>query len=154
MQKEKKIADALPGQAHGLSSLVALKLSSRWLNEFAGNVTSQSGEDGLVAKALSLLPDPTLWCVEFGAWDGKHLSNTFDLVDSKGYNVALIEGDPVKYKELCISYPHKDRAVFANAFVGWSDIRSHEPLIFYPWTLMETTTIFGERRSRFSQSWC
>jgi hypothetical protein len=121
MQKEKKIADALPGQAHGLSSLVALKLSSRWLNEFAGNVTSQSGEDGLVAKALSLLPDPTLWCVEFGAWDGKHLSNTFDLVDSKGYNVALIEGDPVKYKELCISYPHKDRAVFANAFVGWSE---------------------------------
>ena len=71
-------------------TLAQLKRASRWLNEFAGNVTSQNGEDGLIAKALSLLPDLTLWCVEFGAWDGKHLSNTYDLVDSKGYHVVLI----------------------------------------------------------------
>lgn len=74
-----------------------------------------------MAKALSLLPDPSLWCVEFGAWDGKHLSNTFHLVDRKDYRVVLIEGDTAKYEELCHSYPHKDRAVFVNAFVGWSE---------------------------------
>jgi hypothetical protein len=121
VRQAKKIADPLTGHSSGPPSLAALKLSSRWLNEFAGNVTSQNGEDGIIAKALSLLPYLSLWCVEFGAWDGKHLSNTFNLVDSKGYNVVLIEGDPAKYKELCISYPCKDRAVFANAFVGWSE---------------------------------
>jgi hypothetical protein len=121
MQPSMKIADASPGQVSQLTSLAALKRASRWLSEFAGNVTSQSGEDGLIAKALSLLPDLSFWCVEFGAWDGKHLSNTYDLVGSKGYNVVLIEGDADKYKKLCDNYPHKDRAVFANVFVGWSE---------------------------------
>lgn len=102
-------------------SLASLKRASRWLNEFASNVTSQSGEDGIVAKALSLLPDLNLWCVEFGAWDGKHLSNTYNLVESKGYSVLLIEGDASKFEELRHNYPHKDRAVFVNAFVGWSE---------------------------------
>ena len=30
--------------------------------------------------------------VEFGAWDGKHLSNTFNLIE-KGANSVLIEGE-------------------------------------------------------------
>ena len=31
--------------------------------------------------------------VEFGAWDGRHLSNTCHLVESRGYSAVLIEGD-------------------------------------------------------------
>jgi hypothetical protein len=121
MQPAKIKVDTHPRQVQQFSSLAELKRASRWLSEYSKNVTSQGGEDGIVEKALSVLPERDHWCVEFGAWDGKHLSNTFDLVDSKGYNVVLIEGDPAKYKELCVSYPHKDRAIFANAFVGWSE---------------------------------
>jgi hypothetical protein len=120
-QQLAKIGDASPGQISQAGSLATLKRASRWLNEFARNVNSQGGEDGIVAKALSLLPDLSYWCVEFGAWDGKHLSNTFSLVESKGYSVVLIEGDTAKYRELSANYPHKDRAVFVNAFVGWSE---------------------------------
>jgi hypothetical protein len=119
MPEAKKIAEAIHGQAPVLPSLAALKLSSRWLTEFSRNVTSHGGEDGIVEKALSLLPELNHWCVEFGAWDGKYSSNSFHLVDELGYKVVLIESDREKYEMLCAHYPHKDRATFVNAFVGW-----------------------------------
>jgi hypothetical protein len=65
--------------------LKQLQEQSRWLSRHASNVTSQCGEDGIIAKALSLIPERTFWCVEFGAWDGKLYSNTYDL-GSKPYN--------------------------------------------------------------------
>ena len=80
---------------------------------------AQEGEDGILSQALSLLPDRNQWCIEFGAWDGKHLSNTYDLVDRQGYRAVLIEADPVKYRELCSTYPHKDRAILIDRYVGW-----------------------------------
>lgn len=47
-----------------------------WLLEHKKNVHSQSGEDGVIGAILDLLPERDRWCVEFGAWDGKLLSNT------------------------------------------------------------------------------
>lgn len=98
----------------------ALKRQGRWLSEFSWDFNSQTGEDGILAKALSVLPERDGWCVEFGAWDGKHLSNTFHLVEGEGYRVVLIEGDAEKYRRLCADYPFKDRGTFVNGFVGWS----------------------------------
>lgn len=106
---------------HGpISTLAELKQACRWLTKFAANVTSQKGEDGIVAKALSMLPNVDHWCVEFGAWDGKYASNTYSLVERQNYNAILIEGSGEKYRQLQSDYPYKDRAVFVNAFVGWS----------------------------------
>lgn len=96
-----------------------LKHSSRWLNQFESDVYSQTGEDGVIAKALSILPKTNKWCVEFGAWDGKHLSNTFNLVANSGYNVVLIEGDQAKYEKLKTDYPYP--GTFVGQFVGWRD---------------------------------
>lgn len=103
------------------SSFAELKRASRWLNEYAANVTSEKGEDGIIAKALTVLPSLNRWCVEFGAWDGKFASNTFDLVDRQNYNVVLIEGAKDRYSDLQAKYPHKDRATLINEFVGWSE---------------------------------
>jgi hypothetical protein len=103
-------------------SLKALKQSGRWLNASAANIYSQTGEDGVVAKALSILPATNKWCVEFGAWDGKHLSNTFNLVENCQYKVILIEGDENKYRKLCAGYPFQERGNFINQFVGWTEI--------------------------------
>lgn len=110
-------------------TLAAVKKQSRWLSEFAQNRNSQTGEDGIVAKALSLLPNPNRWCIEFGAWNGQFLSNTFDLVNRQGYSTLLIEGDAARYRELCAGYPHKARAIFLNAYVGWTPQNSLDVLI-------------------------
>ena len=37
---------------------------------------------------------------EFGAWDGKYLSNTYYLIKNKGYKAILIEGDENKVNDL------------------------------------------------------
>ncbi len=108
------------GSEPSLASLGELKRASRWLNEFAANVTSHSGEDGIVGKALSMLPNLNHWCVEFGAWDGRFASNTYDLVDRQNYHAVLIEGGAEQYQQLQASYPHKDRSILIRAYVGWS----------------------------------
>ena len=51
--------------------------SNTWLNECALRVTSQYGEDGIIAKALEVIAKTDKWCVEFGSWDGKNCSNTY-----------------------------------------------------------------------------
>ena len=40
------------------------------------------------------------WFVEFGAWDGVHLSNTRHLIENGGWNAVLIEASTQKFAEL------------------------------------------------------
>lgn len=71
------------------------------LLEHRRNVHSQNGEDGVlecILEKLGIPKDGT--CCEFGAWDGKHLSNTFRLVDECNYRALYIEGDQEKFKDL------------------------------------------------------
>jgi len=66
------------------------------------NVYSQNGEDGVIQEILNRIGWRNLsnWVVEFGAWDGRHLSNTFSLVESKNFNAVYIEGDSKKFSDL------------------------------------------------------
>lgn len=100
--------------------LKELQERSRWLSRYAANVTSQGGEDGIIAKALSLLPERTCWCVEFGAWDGKLYSNTYDLIKSWNYRGVFMEPDPVRFRDLQLTHGASGRHVLLNAFVGFS----------------------------------
>lgn len=75
-----------------------------WLLDFASNKYSQNGEDGLVAKVLSMLPERDRWCVEFGAWDGVHLSNVRKLLLEDGYSGVLIEGDKARCDQIAGNY--------------------------------------------------
>ncbi|MBX3181891.1 MAG: FkbM family methyltransferase [Polyangiaceae bacterium] len=78
------------------------------LSSFARNVHSQTGEDGVIEEALRRLAEHVpldRWCVEFGAWDGLHLSNTLNLIRNQQYSAVLIEADPKKYRELCANLP-------------------------------------------------
>lgn len=73
------------------------------LLDFRNDVFSQNGEDGVIAELLQRLgldSSRDRWCVEFGAWNGKHLSNTFHLVKSAAWNAIYIEGDRRKYPDL------------------------------------------------------
>ena len=77
---------------------------STWLLKHRRNVTSQSGEDGIIAKIFEVLRDHAKVCVELGAWDGKHHSNTYDLIRSQGWSGYLIEANAEKFKALEENY--------------------------------------------------
>lgn len=67
--------------------------------QYSKNVYSQNGEDGIldeICQRLNLVPQ---WVCEFGAWDGKFLSNTFQFIE-RGAKAVLIEGDCGKFKDL------------------------------------------------------
>jgi len=69
------------------------------MNQHKKNIYSQNGEDGILLHLLPKIERSRL-VVEFGAWDGKHMSNTFNLVKNWGWNAIYIEGDEVKFKDL------------------------------------------------------
>ena len=69
---------------------------------FLENIYSQNGEDGVIKELLARIQKVhalAQYVVEFGAWDGMHLSNTFALV-RQGFNAVYIEGDKEKYSDL------------------------------------------------------
>lgn len=69
------------------------------LLKYSSNRHSQNGEDGILEEIFKRLAIKTGWFVEFGAWDGKHLSNTYALLE-EGWKGVDIEGEPERYKEL------------------------------------------------------
>ncbi len=92
-----------------------------WLNDFAKSVTSQDGEDGIVEKILSVIQNTNKWCVEFGSWDGKKLSNTYNLIDNHGYSAILIEGDKKRFQDLLKTFGPEKNVIPINAFVGFEE---------------------------------
>lgn len=69
------------------------------LTEYKENVYSQNGEDGVLREVFKRLNITKGQACEFGAWDGRHLSNTWHLLE-QGWEGCLIEGDLEKIKSL------------------------------------------------------
>jgi len=83
------------------------------LNKYARNITSQNGEDGIIQYILENLPkDFNKVCVEFGAWDGKHLSNTYTLWHDQGWKGILIEVDQTRTDDLNRNYKDYDIQIY------------------------------------------
>jgi hypothetical protein len=93
--------------------------TSNVLSDFARDVHSQGGEDGILERIFELLGVTHGWCVEFGAWDGIHLSNTRHLIESAGWNGVLIEADPSKCRELEANVSPFPGVTARCAFVGF-----------------------------------
>jgi hypothetical protein len=98
---------------------VEMTKASRWLNDFERSVTSQHGEDGIIEKVLEVTGDNNRWCVEFGSWDGIHLSNTYNLIKNKDYSAVLIEGDRNRFQDLLKTFAGDRKVAAINAFVGF-----------------------------------
>ena len=88
---------------------IRTKPESLWWLTSAANEYSQFGEDGIIAAAFAIIGQRTKWCVEAGAWDGKHLSNTHALMES-GWSGALIEGNIEKFHQLRATYGNNPKA--------------------------------------------
>ncbi|MFB0524758.1 MAG: FkbM family methyltransferase, partial [Phycisphaerae bacterium] len=92
---------------------------NNWLNQYARTVTSQSGEDGIIEKILEVINDNDKWCVEFGSWNGKNLSNTYSLIVDKDYSAVLIEADAERIKDLLRTFGNNPKVTPINALVGF-----------------------------------
>lgn len=83
------------------------------------DVTSQHGEDGIIAAIFRLLGITTGQCVEFGAWDGKMHSNTHRLISECGWGGVLIEANPERFKELLATYAGRSDVAKLRRIVGF-----------------------------------
>jgi len=89
-----------------------------WLLKFRSTVTSQIGQDGILEKIFEVIGERHRLCVEFGAWDGKFLSNTWNLIANKNWSGVLIEGSAAKFAALSATHPYP-RVKAVNRLVGW-----------------------------------
>ena len=90
------------------------------LKKYANNKFSQFGEDGIIERIFEILPpQKESWCVEFGAWDGKFLSNTYELIANKNWKGVLIEGNYKKFPDLIKTYDHNKNAFLLNRLVSF-----------------------------------
>lgn len=93
--------------------------TNSFYNNYAENIHSQNGEDGIIEELFKRLNIKDGWVCEFGAWDGIHLSNTFNLVQ-KGFNAVFIEGDINKYNDLLNTVSKYKNIIPLNAFVDYN----------------------------------
>lgn len=97
---------------------------------YSRNVESQYGEDGIIAHIFSLLPpSERRYCVEFGAWDGKYLSNCFNLVRNHGWFGLFIEANSTKFQQLLLNHGHSDRVTCLNRYVTFDGPNQLDRLI-------------------------
>lgn len=68
------------------------------------NLYSQHGEDGILRELLEALGITQGYFVEFGAWDGKHWSNTYACYE-RGWSGCYIEGLQERFDRLRSNIP-------------------------------------------------
>ena len=93
------------------------KVSPASLLYYYGNKHSQCGQDGILAEIFRRINIQNGVFIEFGAWDGIHLSNCRYLYE-KGWNGLFIEADKEKFKSLQATYSSDAGISLANAMVG------------------------------------
>jgi len=96
------------------------KYTNKFYHRYCKNKYSQNGEDGILEELLKRLDIKNGWVCEFGAWDGKHLSNTFFLIES-GFKGVFIEGDSQKFKDLEKTVSEFSRIIPINSYVDYNN---------------------------------
>lgn len=94
------------------------------LLENRDNIYSDNGEDGVLKCIMEKLGIECGTCCEFGAWDGKYCSNTFNLVKEKNWKALYIEGDEEKYKDLLVTQKEYPTITPVCAFVSGTNLDS------------------------------
>ena len=67
---------------------------------YASNYLSQNGEDGIIKQILEELDISNGNVMEFGAWDGVYLCNTYLLYKTGKFNAILVESNRSRFNKL------------------------------------------------------
>lgn len=109
--------------------------------QFARDRTSQGGEDGIIEKIFQLLHGDMeaydsvdggyKYCVDIGAWDGVHISNTYTLFKEERWRGLLFEADPDRWKSLHELYADRPKEIKTFCkLVGFSGVDSLRYLLW------------------------
>ncbi len=101
----------------------------QWLLRHARDITSLSGEDGIIEKIFQIIPPANRWCVEFGAWDGKTFSNSYHLVKECEWSGVFVEANGEKFQELVKTYEGNPRAHCVRRFVTFEGENSLDSVL-------------------------
>jgi hypothetical protein len=99
------------------------------LDQFKNNITSQNGEDGIIEEIFNRISSGNKICVEFGAWDGKHLSNVWNLWHNSGWAAVLIEADEKKFITLKENVQSFSNVSIVNRFVQAEGVDSIDNIL-------------------------
>lgn len=97
------------------------------LDDFASNVTSQFGQDGMIGHIFDAIGEQSRVCVEFGASDGIDCSNTI-VLRRAGWQSVLIEADEERFQRLRANTA-SDRSVVVPAAVAPEGIYSIDSIL-------------------------
>ena len=100
-----------------------------WLLACKRNVKSQYGEDGIIAKIFEIIGEGSRFCVELGALNGYHDSNTWHLIKERGWGAVLLEADPTYFERLQEEYRGMGMVVCLNEFVTFEGPHSLDALL-------------------------
>lgn len=87
------------------------------LTTYKKNITSEAGEDGILEKIFEIIGSGNKTCVEFGAGDGKLLSNSYNLVNHHGWGAVYIESDKNNFSKLKKRYELNKKVICLKKFV-------------------------------------
>lgn len=88
-----------------------------WLYDHRKNVTSQTGEDGVLAAIFERIGAGSQWCVDIGAGDGLFISNTWRPINEEKWSAVLIEADAQNFSVLKQRYQDRADIHCLNEFV-------------------------------------
>lgn len=94
-----------------------LNSKSRFLQKFRNDITTQRGEDGIIDAIFNLIGTTNKYCIEFGAWDGKLYSSTWNLINNFGWAALLIEANKEKFGKLEAEYAGNGKVAALNCLV-------------------------------------
>lgn len=89
------------------------------MNQYAYNVNSQHGEDGILKAIFDRIGTTSKYAVEFGGWDGIFLSNIRELIVRMDFGGMFIEGDKKRAEELRNNYANYPKVTCIEAYVGF-----------------------------------
>lgn len=99
------------------------------LKKYEKNITSQWGEDGIITEIFKRIGDGNKTCVEFGAWDGKHMSNCWNLWQNKDWKSILIEGEIDRVESLKNDLKNFPKVIPVHRFVEISGPNSLDSIL-------------------------
>lgn len=107
---------------------------NNWLSQIAFDTTrptytSQRGEDRILQALFAIIKPTSQWCVEFGATDGRHKSNTWYWINHQGWhsvqieaardiNLGLRSSHRWSFEALFQRYKNSGRVICLNEWVG------------------------------------